>query len=114
MRKRFAAWFILLLVVFATGVFFYYVGFRDRNQLLDNWYSGYNNVRLEGVRFINSDGRTVTLLEPTLISARSVNRLVTFSALLSIDFYHICLLLATLSQFWRSASLYCFESSVDN
>jgi len=53
-------------------------------------------------------------LEPTLISARSVNRLVTFSAPLSIDFYHHCLLLATLSQFWRSASLYCFESSVDN
>ncbi len=27
-------------------------------------------------------------LEPTLISARSINRLVTFSAPLSIDFYH--------------------------
>ena len=53
-------------------------------------------------------------IEPGLISASSIKRLLTFSAPLSIVFHHFRQLLATLFQDRRSASLYYFGSKVVN
>jgi hypothetical protein len=68
MRKRFSTTFVLCLVAITALTAFYYRDFRHRNTLLDSWYSGHRNVRLEGVRFVNSDGQKMTLSDPGLMS----------------------------------------------